>query len=536
MLLEDHKARARTFGHRPADSHSSTHTATGLAPAIRDADASPLSPPPSAQAPMDHRQANAFAAAAGQLPSLPPLPQLTIRSSTPVSRPDPPSRPPPHGVHIRSGSIMSMATEEELASLAEILSPTVSSPVDATVSMLTSESRRLARTFPATAPPVFENQARTRTSTSAVSYTSSGSSEQSLSPESEFSEGYYDSNHLSASPTSVNFHLPRFRQRYLSDTPSLATSESHSIASLNTPPLSRTPSVQQLSYPASNSSSPISPSTPSLLPTPIDAHPGLGIIHERNYLEDEQIHTRLERALTFDDVIVPEMMARKTVVHTHHQHHSLTAQSPVQQVYPQQAHPQQVYPQQTHPQQVHPQQVYPQQAHPRQANPHHGRPQAYPQSSYPQQAYPQAAYPQAFTRADSPETIVPAAPSVRSTGESLSSGTPSSHSSQKTPSKPFAKLFSKNKSSTSNGSSDVHPAATFTDKSLEKAAKAEEKRLKKQEAKERRERLAIQFQAQEIAKQAAADAKSDGSSERHRKRQWEEEAAMYDGITAATAL
>lgn len=468
-----------------------------------------------------------------------------------------------------------MATEEEIASLTEILLPAVDS----------SSDRRAARSF--SIPPVAPEptpQGRIRTSTSAVSYTSSGSSElSSLSPELEFSEGYYDSNHLSASPASVNFHLPRFRQRYLSDTPSLpslATSESHSIASLSTPPLSRTPSVQFF-----HGSSPVSPSSASPLLTPVDTHPtnGLGIIHERNYAEEDQIHARLERALTFDEVVAPETMMRKRALQvqtvqqpypqqTYPQQQAYNQQMYNQQAYAQEAYTQEAYTQQAHPQQVqlrqaYPQQAYPQQAYPQQAYSQPGTPQsAYPEHGSPQSAYPysgspQSAHPQqrpqpgyplpTVPRPTSPETIVPAASSVWSAGDTAST-TPSSNSSQqqKTTSKPFSKLFSKNRSNSSstntnnntNNNANVNSAGhndlsapTFTDKSLEKAAKAEEKRFKKQEAKERRERLAIQFQSKEIAKQAAADAMSDGSSSKRKKPQWEEDTTMYDGL-AASAL
>lgn len=345
-----------------------------------------------------------------------------------------------------------MATDEDITALAEILSPAVEVPP---LPELPSGSRPHFGRSNSNPVNTDVHFIRPRTSTSAMSFTStiSASSDQSLPPDSEVSEGYYDSAYLSASPTTTSFHLPRIRQRYLSDTPSLATSESHSIASLSTPPLSRASSFQ-LAY----GSPPTSPV--SYLPTPTDCSiPGLGVIHERNQYEDEQIHTRLERALTFDDVIPREAASRKEK-------------------------------------------------------------QAAPTTTEP---------PRTSSRPASPQTIVPPAPSVWSTEGSISSGTPSSHSSHHgRSSKGFSKLFSKSKSG------DGMSSPVFSDKSLEKAAKEEEKRIKKQQAKERRERLALQFQHQAMMKAAAAESKSigsDGSSAKRKMRNWEEEQGMYEGLT-----
>lgn len=86
----------------------------------------------------------------------------------------------------------------------------------------------------------------------------------------------------SPSSTSSQLHPCRpLRKRYLSDTPSVTTSETHSSVSLSTPPLSRVSSFQQLSTP------PVSPSRVSFSPSTIESPwSGLGVIHERQRSED----------------------------------------------------------------------------------------------------------------------------------------------------------------------------------------------------------------------------------------------------------
>lgn len=107
-----------------------------------------------------------------------------------------------------------------------------------------------------------------------------------LSPSSEDRHDYSDSAHLSPSPTSPTpFNFPRAsRSKYLSDTPSLTTTESHSSASLSTPTLSRTSSYQHLTSP------PVSPNTPSFISSLNYGEVsivGLDVIHERQFSEDD---------------------------------------------------------------------------------------------------------------------------------------------------------------------------------------------------------------------------------------------------------
>lgn len=458
MLMEEHKARARMFGHRSHDSGDSTHT-IGSAPAKRDS--SPL--PPTQQAPADRRRPTTLPATA------PREAQLSVLSAQPMARassePQRALKPPARPAHIRTGSIVSMATEEDLTALADILSPVVDVEPDLPTPQATSPTFS-QRSSSRSSTPVYPetHSLRSRISTSAMSTVSSVSSDRSYS---ELSEGYYDSAVLSASPTSTSFHLPRFRQRYLSDTPSLAMSDSqYSVASapLPTPPLSRAPSFQ-----LGPGSPPITPS--SFLPTPVDpGHPGLGVIHERGALEDEQLYSRLERALTLDDVLpAADALTQKARART------------LQQTPP--------------------------------PPPHLARLTSAQESQLLRMP----------ARPESPDTIVSPAPaSVWSETESISSG-PSSSSSQHARKGGLAKLFSKG----AKGSGS-------TDAALEKALRADEKKMKKQQAKERRERLALQFQQQALAKAAAADGKSvgsDGSSTKRKVRHWEEEQGMYEGLT-----
>lgn len=210
----------------------------------------------------------------------------------------------------RTNSVVSMSTDKDIRAMADIIMSSVEEEEEEIATAPTQRfsvlgSQALHESLVELMAGQDNTSLRSRSSTSGASYLSSPSSEASLSPGSDVSaDEYYDSAHLS--PT--YFSPPgRSRQRYLSDTPSMTTAESHSIHSLPTPPLSRTSSYQQL-----YSSPPMSPS--NSMPSALDA--GLGVIHERQSFEDEE-HIRAQfhnygtgfGHLAYDDIPVDPHMA-----------------------------------------------------------------------------------------------------------------------------------------------------------------------------------------------------------------------------------
>lgn len=195
-----------------------------------------------------------------------------------------PSVPQPRVQAVRHrSSIMSMATEQELLDLAEILSPTVD--VDNADALLDEAwSSR-------------PQSASRRHRISVESNTTSLSSLSTLSSPSIDSTDYCDSAYLSSSSPYPSFHLPRVRHRNSSDAPSLATSDSLSTLSSPpplSPPMSRTPSFQQ--------ASPVN-SKAAVLPPPnlIAAEPmiaGLDVIHEQRISEEMDHGASLRKTLS----------------------------------------------------------------------------------------------------------------------------------------------------------------------------------------------------------------------------------------------
>lgn len=452
MLLEESK-RSFRLGHRSNDSASSSSTATGSRPEDHEAHT------PTEPASIERRRPMTLPAQ--------PAGHQTFRYASQPSTPiaahtrDPlataaPAKPPIQTVtaHVRSESLVSMNTEEDIFALAYMLSPTIEThdppPESVPTSFVSPDTSRLF------IPASDFQSLRPATPLSALSSSYSMASDQ-LSPYSEHSESYFESAYLSTSPSSMSFHLPRFRPRYLSDTPSLATSESYSTASLSTPPLSRAPSFQ-----LAGNTPPTSPSTASFAPSLIEPTQGLGVIFEGGQSDDELGCSRLERALTLDDAL-----------HRHPfspggQQHSLSTPTPAS---------------------------------------------AASQDSLAASA---------LSPLPSPWADIP--PSPWSETGTVSSGGSSTHGGRG--SRTFSKLFARTGRRTDSVSSEP---SSLTDKQ----AKAEEKRHKKQEAKERRDRLAHHFQLQAVNRDVLAERKSlasDSDSSRQRRRQFDEDIGMYDGL------
>ncbi|GJE98292.1 galactose oxidase [Phanerochaete sordida] len=458
MLLEESK-RSFRVGHRSNDSASSTNTATGSKPHDHEATTPDT---PTSPASIERRRPTTLPARAAGHQAFRYASQPSTPLATHVSDPlatTPPARPPVKSTmtHVRSGSMISMATEEDIVALADILSPTIETqdlpPERLQYPSVPASPNPNRLSIPASDLQSLRSYTRMSAMSAMSSVSSMSSMSDQLSPDGEGSDGYFESAYLSTSPTSMSFHLPRFRPRYLSDTPSLATSESYSIASLSTPPMSRAPSVLAAGTP------PMSPASTSFVPTPLEPAspaPGLGVIFEGGTPDDEAVRSRLERALTLDDVLPPHGLSPKTrqaSLQTASSRGSLADGS----------------------------------------------------------------------RAHTPEPDIPP-PSLWSETDTVSSGSSAHGSGGGRGTRAFSKIFAR--AAAGKRADSVSSAAGALPKD-------EEKRRKKQEAKERRERLAFHFQQQAADRAAAAERKSlgsDGSSSKHRKRQFEEENGMYEGL------
>lgn len=369
----------------------------------------------------------------------------------------------------QAAGIISITSEDDIMALAEILAPAVDvddnfvaefmppPPPSRAASHHGFLIAALSQAYPS---DQFMASRRSVATTASTDTTTSPSSDSYL-----HYEEYTDGNYLTASPSTLgSFQLSRqSRQRYLSDTPSLATTASYSTASLSTPPLSRTPSFQQLS-------SPISPSASSFLPTPIEppAQSSLGVIHEGLWSEE-----------------------------------LLSAHKPISR-----------------------------------ANAAQGPPPFSIEEFHPTTelkdatAQERRGHPHLEIQTSSPDTLLQ---NVKSHTSPSNSSDPSPYPSPQPSAKggAFSRFFRGKHSDPQSASSG---GATFNDSKLEaKLAKEETKRVQKEAAKERRERLAREFQAKADAK-AAADAQSLSSSEGRRNKAptWEEEGADF-GSSAAWA-
>lgn len=397
-------------------------------------------------------------------------PQISLgelRASLPSSHSNsPPSsfqRPTPS--RQQTVGIISVTSEDDILALAEILAPAVDVEDNYITEFMQSTSRAPSQYGSLTAALSQAYSSDRHSITSRRSAGTATSTDTTTSPSSDTHTHYDeigDGNYLTASPSTLSsFHHPRHsRQRYLSDTPSLATTSSYSTASLSTPPLSRTPSFQQLNSPTSSNAS-------SFLSTPIEsaAPSSLSVIHERQ---------RSEELLS-----AQKSISRSTAIQEH---------EPL------------------------------------------GIEELNRNSEFNDSTVrDRRGLPHLEIRTSSPDTIMQGSrPNVSPNKSPDVSPYASPHPSAKGGA--FSRLFKQGKSS--DTLSPLSAGATFNDPKLEaKLAKGEAKRAQKQAAKERRERLAREFQAK--AQAQSADARSLSSGEGKRKAPtWEEEGAVF-GSTAA---
>lgn len=273
-------------GHRPTDSSNSTDTATPSGRASPFSAFSSPSSPVHPVAPRLHTSAStsdirrAANSTSNRSPNLPQIQTQPLRRTTSPHV----TQEPTHVLH-RRASVMSMATEQDLLELAEMLSPTVEVDEADTLYSL---------------PEIAQHQPRSisshRISADSRITTTSSHSLASASSDDQRADYYGDSAYLSPSASSsTSFHLPRQRQRYLSDTPSLTTSDSYSTVS--SPPLSRASSFQHQQI---FSTPPLSPST-SHIQSPVDPNiPGLDVIHEHGYSGSPNLDANVEKALRME--------------------------------------------------------------------------------------------------------------------------------------------------------------------------------------------------------------------------------------------
>ncbi|KAH9891663.1 hypothetical protein C8Q73DRAFT_82423 [Cubamyces lactineus] len=417
----------------------------------------------------------------------------------------------------RPFSVMSQSTDQDLMAIAELLSPTVdTSATDNDVP--TSETAPMAELEPV--PDVFFDEAVATTSIrdSMSSSTSSAySSYHRPSTASVRSSIYTDSDgasylgddlpdpsvlfSLHSNAFHGGFHLPRgsLPMPPLDDNRSLSSATSYS--SLRTPSLSRHSSVQFLSSP------PVSP-TSSYLPTPIDApspspqppSKSLDVIEEARYGEDQEL-----RRVPSDDTQTIHMGTP-----------SGSSFPPVEPFLMRKPEPR-----------------YPQQG----VSTLQRRLPELEKLRISTQTADHATSPSPSSAArhsqNSASLPVPASPVL--SARSSSSGA-SSHRGSGAGKSGFGKLFGrgdkdKDKESKKSGGSSVSGSNQSVMSFELGMSKAEEKRLKKEAARARTERLAQDLA--DKAKKRAEEAKAAKATRVKTKssRPWEEEGGMYDGIS-----
>ncbi|OBZ71369.1 Protein ral2 [Grifola frondosa] len=379
----------------------------------------------------------------------------------------------------RRFSVISLSTDQDICAIAELLSPVVD------VGPSFNEEERTVAALPEELEPIPDlahEEPHARDSYDPLSPSSVRSSLYSVSDGASQSDEFGESVLLSLGHGSFpTFHLPRSTQRIpswdSSDSRSLSSTASYS--SLSTPSLSRASSFQLPGSP------PISP-TSSYLSTPIDSFPSfppppkqLDVIEESLGLEDHEL-----RRIPSDDaqtVNIPLSTPSKSLPEDH---------------------------------------IF---VHGRERNSGRGTPVA---------RMPSLERLKIDVMPSSPATPYshgqpPASPvlSGSSSGSSIRSPKPGSGA--------FSRLFSKDgkKSNKNDQSPGIGDFADFSASALDLGlSKAEEKKRKREAARERTERLAQDLAAKSKQRAAAILAERQARAGKKGNRPWEEEGGMFNGI------